>query len=82
MKVDVSDQDSTIIRAWPDETEKKMVIQIEDKSGEVLAYINLSLDKASDLADWIAIYVAQLRKTVGEADETCRPITIRPIQLC
>lgn len=81
MKVDISEHDSAIIRAWPDEDEKKMVIQIEDKTGQILAYINLSLEKASDLADWIAIYVAQLRKN-APADEKGLVPTARPLFLC
>ena len=81
MRADIAEQDSTIIRAWPDEDERKMVIQIEDAAGEVLAHIALSLDKASDLADWIAIYVAQLRKSAIPEDKADAP-GLRPALLC
>jgi hypothetical protein len=81
MKVDVSKQDSAVIRAFPDEAKKKMVIQIEDRDGQVLAYINLSLEKASDLSDCLAVYVAQLRKT-GSASEKRAARSARPVLLC
>jgi hypothetical protein len=62
VKKDVSGLDSTVIRAWADDDDKKIVIQIEDRAGETLAFIRLNPDKASDLSDSIAIQVAQLKK--------------------
>ncbi len=69
MKKDISGLDSTIIRAWADDDEKKIVIQIEDRAGETLAFIRLSPEKASDLSDSIAIQVAQLKKKVKQSGE-------------
>ncbi len=69
MKKDISGLDSTVIRAWADDDEKKIVIQIEDRAGETLAFIRLSPEKASDLSDCIAIQVAQLKKKAKQNGE-------------
>jgi len=47
MKIDIAERDSATIRAFPEDGEKKLVIQIEDKAGDILAYIKLSPEKAS-----------------------------------
>jgi hypothetical protein len=61
MKKDQTARGSTVIRAWADEDDKKITIQIEDRDGETLAYIQLSPEKASDLSDNLAIYAAKLK---------------------
>ena len=52
---------STVIRAWADEDDKKVTVQIEGRDGETLAYIRLSPDKASGLSDSLAICAAKLK---------------------
>ena len=61
MKKDQTGRGSTVIRAWTDEDDKKITIQIEDRDGETLAYIQLSPEKASDLSDNLAIHAAKLK---------------------
>jgi hypothetical protein len=61
MKKEPSRRAPTVIRAWADEDDKKITIQIEDRNGKSLASIQLSPDKASDLSDNLAIYAAKLR---------------------
>ncbi len=61
MKKKVPEQSSTVIRAWADEDDKKITIQIEDRDGETIAFIQLSPDKASNLSDNLAIYAAKLK---------------------
>jgi hypothetical protein len=61
MKKDRTGQGNTVIRAWADEDDKKVTIQIEDGNGEPLAYIQLNPEKASDLSDSLAIYAAKLK---------------------
>lgn len=81
MKKDLSGQGSTVIRAWADEDDKKVTIQIEDRDGETLAYIQLNPDKASDLSDCLAIYAAKL-KIAAREKSSARQATARPTLLC
>jgi len=46
-EIDITERDSATIRAFPEDGEKKLFIQIEDKAGDILAYIKLSPEKAS-----------------------------------
>ena len=71
MKIDIAERDSATIRAFPEDGEKKLVIQIEDKAGDIFAYIKLSPEKASGFADGVAIYVA--RMSMEERAEANKP---------
>jgi hypothetical protein len=81
MKKDLLGQGSTVIRAWADEEDRKVTIQIEDRDGEALAYIQLNADKASDLSDCLAIYAAKL-KIAARDKAGVRGGTARPTLLC
>jgi hypothetical protein len=65
-----------------DEDEKKIVVQMEDRAGETVAYIRLSPENASDLSSCIAIYVAQMRKTRKAAGKRSRQVAGRTALLC
>jgi len=82
MKKDRSGRASTIIRAWADEDDKKITIQIENRDGETLACIQLSADKASDLSNNLAIYAAKLK--IASRDKSASKLTAmgRPALLC
>ena len=67
MKIDITERDSATIRAFPEDGEKKLVIQIEDKAGDIFAYIKLSPEKASGFA----IHVA--RMSMEERAEANKP---------
>ncbi len=82
MKKDRSGRASTVIRAWADEDDKKITIQIEDRGGETLAYIQLSADKASDLSDNLAIYAAKLKLAAREKAAPKVTAMGRPALLC
>lgn len=82
MKKDVSGRESTIIRAWADEDDKKITIQIEDRDGEALAFIQLNPDKASDLADCLAVYAAKLKLAAREKAAPKITAMGRPALLC
>jgi hypothetical protein len=82
MKKDLSRRDSTIIRAWSDEDEKKVTIQIEGLDGEILAFIKLSPEKASDLSDSLAIYAAKLKIAAREKGAPRITAMGRPALLC
>jgi hypothetical protein len=82
MKTHASARSSAIVRTWVDEDEKKVVVQIEDRAGETLAYICLSPEKASDLSDCIAVYVAQMRKNGKSAGKEPRVLTGKSPLLC
>jgi hypothetical protein len=82
MKKDFSGRTSTVIRAWADEEEKKITIQIEDRDGETLASIQLSPDKASDLSDNLAIYAAKLKMAARDKSATKNTAMGRPAFLC
>ncbi len=82
MKKDPSGRASTVIRAWADEDDKKITIQIEDRDGEMLAYIQLSPDKASDLSDNLAIYAAKLKIAAREKGAPKSTAMGRPALLC
>ena len=82
MKKDRTGQGNTVIRAWADEDDKKVTIQIEDSSGEPLAYIQLSPEKASDLSDSIAIYAAKLKIAARDKGMQKLATMARPALLC
>jgi hypothetical protein len=82
MKKDFSGRASTVIRAWADEDDKKITIQIEDREGETLASIQLSADKASDLADNLAIYSAKLKLAARDKAAAKNTAMGRPALLC
>ncbi len=82
MKKDRSGRASTVIRAWADEDDKKITIQIEDRAGETLAYIQLNPDKASDLSDSLAIYAAKLKIAAREKGPQKITAMGRPGLLC
>jgi hypothetical protein len=82
MKKDVSGGESTVIRAWADEDDKKITIQIEDRDGETLAFIQLSPDKASDLSDCLAVYAAKLKLAAREKSAPRNTAMGRPALLC
>ena len=82
MKKDLSGRASTVIRAWADEDDKKITIQIEDRDGETLAFIQLSPDKASDLSDNLAIYAAKLKIAAREKSAPKATSMGRPALLC
>ena len=81
MKKD-SGRESTVIRAWADEDDKKITIQIEDRDGETLAFIQLSPDKASDLSDCLAVYAAKLKIAAREKSAPRNTAMGRPALLC
>ncbi len=81
MKKDLLGHGSTVIRAWADEDDKKVTIQIEDRDGEALAYIQLNPDKASDLSDCLAIYAAKLKIAAREKGNA-KQGSVRPNLLC
>lgn len=81
-KKSVAGQESTVIRAWAEEEDKKITIQIEDREGEMLAFIQLSPDKASDLSDCLAIYAAKLRLAAREKGAPRSTAMGRPALLC
>ena len=78
MKKDLPGRASTVIRAWADEDEKKITIQIEDRDGETIASIQLSPDKASDLSDNLAIYAAKLKMASREKSSAKNTAMGRP----
>jgi hypothetical protein len=82
MKKDLSGRASTVIRAWADEDDKKITIQIEDRDGETLAFIQLSPDKASDLSDNLAVYAAKLKIAAREKSAPKATAMGRPAFLC
>jgi len=82
MKRDRSGRTSTIIRAWADEDDKKITIQIEDREGETLACVQLSADKASDLSNNLAIYAAKLKLAAREKGAPRLTAMGRPALLC
>ena len=61
MKKDTTRSEPAVIRAWAEEEDKKITIQIEDSDGETLAFIQLTPDKASEFSDCLAIYAAKLK---------------------
>ena len=72
----------TVIRAWADEYDKKITVQIEDRDGETLAFIQLSPDKASDLSDCLAVSAAKLRLAAREKSAPRNTAMGRPALLC
>ena len=74
-------RDPAIIRAWAEEEDKKITIQIEDGDGETLAFIQLSADKASEFSDCLAIYAARVRMASREKSAP-RNTAMRPALLC
>jgi hypothetical protein len=82
MKKDRTGRGTTVVRAWADEDDKKVTIQIEDGSGEPLAYIQLSPEKASDLSDSLAIYAAKLKIAARDKGMQKLATMARPALLC
>jgi hypothetical protein len=82
MKKDNLDRESAVIRAWAEDDDKKITIQIEDRAGETLAFIQLSPDKASDLSDCLAVYAAKLKMASREKNQTRNTAMGRPALLC
>ena len=82
MKKDPSGRASTIIRAWTDDDDKKVTIQIEDRNGKALASIQLSPDKASDLSDNLAVYAAKLKMAARDKGAAKLAGMGRPTLLC
>ena len=74
-------REPAIIRAWAEEEDKKITIQIEDGDGETLAFIQLTPDKASDFSDCLAIYAAKLKMASREKNAP-RSTSMRPALLC
>jgi hypothetical protein len=82
MNKKVARHESTVIRTWIEEEDKKITIQIEDRDGETLASIQLSPDKASDLSDYLAVYAAQLKIAAREKRAPRNTAMGRPALLC
>ena len=74
-------REPAIIRAWAEEEDKKLTIQIEDGDGETLAFIQLTPDKASEFSDCLAIYAAKLKMASREKSAP-RNTSMRPALLC
>jgi hypothetical protein len=66
MKKQSKRREPAVIRAWAEEDDKKVTIQIEDRDGETLAFIQLTPDKASEFSDCLAIYAAKLKMASRE----------------
>jgi hypothetical protein len=82
MKKDILGHESTVIRAWAEDEAKKITIQIEDRAGEMLAFIQLTADKASDLSDCLAVYAAKLKLAAREKGIPRNTAMGRPALLC
>jgi hypothetical protein len=82
MKKRASRQKPAVIRAWTEDEVKKITIQIEDRDGGPLAFISLSPDKASDLADSLAVYAAKLKMASRGKNSTRTTVAGRPALLC
>jgi hypothetical protein len=82
MKNESKRREPAIIRAWAEEDDKKVTIQIEDRDGETLAFIQLSPDKASEFSDCLAIYAAQLKIAAREKSAPKLTAMGRPTLLC
>jgi hypothetical protein len=82
MKKNHTGRGATVVRAWVDEDDKKITIQIEDRDGEAIASIPLSPEKASELADSLAIYVAKLKIASREKGAPKATAIGRPALLC
>jgi hypothetical protein len=74
-------REPAVIRAWAEEEDKKITIQIEDGDGETLAFIQLTPDKASEFSDCLAIYAAKLKMASREKNAP-RSTSMRPAFLC
>ena len=81
MKNESKRREPAVIRAWAEEDDKKVTIQIEDRDGETLAFIQLSPDKASEFSDCLAIYAAKLKMAAREKGAS-RNTSMRPALLC
>ena len=74
-------QEPAVIRAWAEEEDKKITIQIEDGDGETLAFIQLTADKACEFSNCLAIYSAKLKMAAREKSAP-RNTSMRPALLC
>ncbi len=79
MKKDPKKREPAIIRAWAEEDDKKVTIQIEDRDGETLAFIQLTPDKASEFSDCLAIYAAKLKMAAREKNAPRNTAMGRPL---
>ncbi len=66
MKKQSRRREPAVIRAWTEEDEKKITIQIEDRDGGALAFIQLTPDKAAEFSDCLAVYAAKLKMASRE----------------
>jgi hypothetical protein len=82
MKKQSKRREPAVIRAWAEEEDKKITIQIEDHDGETLAFIQLSPDKASEFSDCLAIYAARVRMASREKSAQRNTAMGRPTLLC
>ncbi len=82
MKKEPKSREPAIIRAWAEDDDKKITIQIEDSDGETLAFIQLTPDKASDLSDCLAIYAAKLKMASRTKSASRSTAMGRPALLC
>ena len=70
------------IRAWAEDGDKKITIQIEDRNGDTIAFIKLTPNKASDFADCLAIYAAKIKRAAREKNSPRNTAMGRPALLC
>ncbi|ADP69943.1 hypothetical protein Rvan_0667 [Rhodomicrobium vannielii ATCC 17100] len=82
MKKDQSKREPAVVRAWAEDADKKITIQIEDRDGEALAFIQLSPEKASEFSDCLAIYAAKLKMAAREKNTARLASMARPTLLC
>lgn len=82
MKKDPKSREPAIIRAWAEDEDKKITIQIEDSDGETLAYIQLTPDRASELSDCLAVYAAKLKIAARPKSAPRHTAMGRPALLC
>jgi hypothetical protein len=82
MKTDPKSREPAVIRAWAEDDDKKITIQIEDSDGETLAFIQLTPDKASELSDCLAIYAAKLKIAARTKSAPRSTAMGRPALLC
>jgi hypothetical protein len=82
MKKDATRGEPAVIRAWAEEDDKKVTIQIEDRAGETLAFIQLTPEKASEFSDCLAIYAAKIKMASREKAAARNTAMGRPAFLC
>ena len=75
-------REPAVIRAWAEDEDKKITIQIEDSKGDTLAFIQLTPDKASEFSDCLAIYAAKLKMAARDKNAQRNTAMSRPALLC